>query len=277
MTGHLLTHHNVSDRGFTPLKITVAPNGARRGRKDHQKLPIAIDEIAVTAKQCADAGADEIHLHVRDAQGMHSLDAGLYREAIAAIAQTSPDMTVQITTEAAGVFSVTQQLEVLECLQPRAASVSVREIARDIDLAPRLYGVAREADIAVQHILYDPADAALLSEWQAEGFIAQEGCDVLLVLGRYAPPEVARVEDLSAFVSAVVPLCESWTVCAFGKTEHAVACAAMQMGGHVRIGFENNLCRPDGTLAEDNAENIRRTVSAASAMGRSLLKKASTT
>lgn len=265
----------VSWQAAGPLKITVAPNGARRGRIDHPKLPITTEEIALTAQKCAHAGADEIHLHVREGDGTHSLDVERYREAISAIATSAPDLTVQVTTETAGRYEVSEQLEVLEMLRPRAASVSVREIARDPNLAPRVYAFAQEAKIQVQHILYDLHDLAILEDWHKQGVVSQYSCDVLLVLGRYAPPNPAQVSELIPFVEAAEQVADRWTVCAFGQNEHAVAEAAINLGGHVRIGFENNICRPDGSLADDNAENIRRAVDTARALGRPLLKEVS--
>ena len=92
----------------------VAPNGARRGKADHPALPITIDDIVATATACHSAGADALHLHVRDEQGAHSLDAGRYLETLAALSSALPDMPVQITTEAAGVFDVATQMK---CLQ----------------------------------------------------------------------------------------------------------------------------------------------------------------
>ena len=60
----------------------VAPNGARRIKKDHPAVPLTINETVETAKACYKEGAEAIHLHVRDENGQHVLDAGLYKEAL---------------------------------------------------------------------------------------------------------------------------------------------------------------------------------------------------
>ena len=84
-----------------PFIVMSAPNGARRGKDDHQSLPITPDEIAACAEDVADAGASIIHLHVRDEHGAHSLESDRYRAAIAAVRERVGDgMVVQITTEA---------------------------------------------------------------------------------------------------------------------------------------------------------------------------------
>ena len=94
-------------------KLTVAPNGARRRRTDHPALPMTTSEIEKTAFACYQAGADEIHLHVRENDGSHSLDTGRYQEAIDAITNIVPLMAIQITTESAGKFSVVDQYNYL--------------------------------------------------------------------------------------------------------------------------------------------------------------------
>ncbi|TCL00463.1 uncharacterized protein (DUF849 family) [Shimia isoporae] len=249
-------------------RITVAPTGARRQKTDHSALPLTISEIAETARDCDRAGADGIHLHVRNSDGSHSLDTGLYREAIGEIERLAPDMSVQITTEAAGLFEVPAQLACLSDLAPAAASISVREIMRAPDLARRVYATANDAGTEVQHILYDTNDIATLRHLLDNGTVPSSMRDVILVLGRYAPPRPARTTELAPFVSALGNDFPSWTVCAFGAGEHAVMLEAAAMGGHLRVGFENNICRPDGTLAASNAENIARISTALRATSR---------
>ena len=83
--------------------IAVAPNGARRSRKDHPALPVTLDELVETAAACARAGAAMIHLHIRDVYGEHSLDPVRYRHAITAIRERVGDnMLIQVSSEAAG-------------------------------------------------------------------------------------------------------------------------------------------------------------------------------
>lgn len=88
---------------MTPLVLTVAPNGARRGKADHPNLPLTPEEIAREAARCCEAGATMLHLHVRTQDGRHTIDPALYREATLAIRRTVGErMVVQIATEAVG-------------------------------------------------------------------------------------------------------------------------------------------------------------------------------
>lgn len=232
--------------------VLVAPNGARHGQGDHPALPISIVEIVETARACHAAGADGIHLHVRNRSGAHTLDAGLYREAIAELRQVAPQMDIQITTESAGVFDVQAQLDCLQLVHPEWASISVREIARSPKLAPRVYALCADQGTRVQHILYDAADAELLTRWQNSGVVDSDQLDRLLVLGRYATAQESVPDDLDAFPSSVDP----WMVCAFGAQEHMCLQRAALRGGDVRVGFENSLTSANGDAWTDNAASV---------------------
>jgi len=103
------------------LIVAVAPNGARRSKADHPALPLTAAEIGREAARCRDAGAAIIHLHVRDRDGRHLLDADAYREAIAAVRRAAGDeIIIQVTTEAAGRYAPETQRAVMRELHPEA-------------------------------------------------------------------------------------------------------------------------------------------------------------
>jgi len=232
--------------------ILVAPNGARRGGGDHAELPVSVEQIVETAAACFAAGANGLHLHIRDTKGLHSLDAGCYLETLSEVSATVPDMDLQITTEAAGVFDVQTQLDCLQQVCPQWASISVREIARAPELADRVYGLCADQGTRVQHILYDAEDALLLTQWQREGIVRPAQDERLLVLGRYSTGQQSVPQDLEQFPETAVP----WMVCAFGAREHDCLEHAARCGGDVRVGFENSLTDRDGTPWNDNAASV---------------------
>ena len=111
-----------------PLMIAVAPNGARKTKQDHPALPTSAQELAATARECREAGACMIHLHVRDKKNGHTLDPILYEEAIRAIRNEVKDgLILQITTEAVGIYNAGEQIEVVKAVRPEAASIALRE------------------------------------------------------------------------------------------------------------------------------------------------------
>jgi uncharacterized protein (DUF849 family) len=237
----------------------VAPNGARRGKADHPALPVTIQDTVDAAKASHVNGANALHLHVRDANGAHSIDAGLYLEALKEMSLQVPDMRVQITTEAVGIYDVTAQLECLKQVRPDWASISVREIARAPELAERLYATCAEQGTEVQHILYNTDDVELLGEWQSRGIIDVDSHtkqdSVLFVLGRYTDGQLSDPADLDPFLAAM-PDVQNWMVCAFGPHEHACLAAAARHGGDVRVGFENSLTNAQYSIHKDNASSV---------------------
>jgi len=253
-------------------QIMVAPNGARRQRRDHPALPLSPAELAQEAADCHRAGAAALHLHVRDAQGRHSLDAGRYREAMAAVAEAAPAMAIQITTESAGIYTPDQQFACLQALRPAAASVSVREMAQAPEIATRAYALCAETGTQVQHILYGDSCVAQLQTWYRAGVIPDAMRDVIFVLGKYAPPVLAQPQDLSGFLSATRTMDLNWSLCAFGRQERACLLAGIAAGGNPRIGFENNVEKPEGDPLATNAASVAALVTAASAAGHILRK-----
>lgn len=253
--------------------ITVAPNGARRGLADHPALPVSIDAVAATAAACHAAGAGTIHLHVRDDAGAHSLDAQRYVAAIRAVeAATGGAMGVQITTEAAGCYDVAAQRALLEQVAAQAASVALRELVPDPSeeaATAAALTAAAERGIALQYILYEPGEIAWLADLVVRG-VVPAGFEVLFVMGRYdaggSDPE-RLVDWLWAWQASGLAGQAPWMVCAFGPSETRVLAAALALGGKARVGFENNLHRPDGTVAADNAERVAAIAGLAAAMG----------
>lgn len=233
----------------------VAPTGARRTKADHPALPITLAEILETAAACHQAGADALHLHVRDAAGLHTLDAGRYREALDELHNILPGFPVQITTEAAGLFNVQAQLDCLKSVKPKWASISVREIDRSPERAGAVYGACADNGTVVQHILYGPQDAALLAQRQMQGIIRPDQNDVIFVLGRYSANQTSDPRDLQPFLTAAHGRA-NWMVCAFGSQEHRCLKDAARRGGALRVGFENNLTDGDGRPFADNAASV---------------------
>ena len=251
----------------------MAPNGAYKQPADHPALPITPQALAATARACLDAGAAMIHMHIRDAQGRHSLDVDGYREAWRVVREAvGTDMVVQITSEAAGVYRAPEQIAMVQALRPEAVSIGLRELDQpeigDAGLAHFFTGLVRD-QVMVQVILYDVADLRRWQALRAQGVVPEAPWFLLFVLGRYSAGQTSRPQDLLPFLAAHDGG-EPWAVCAFGATENTCIAAAAAFGGHARVGFENNLLTRDGHTAPDNAALVRQAVVSAQTLGRPL-------
>ena len=257
---------------WEPLVIAAAPNGARKSKADHPALPVTPEELAVTASDCLDAGASMIHLHVRDAQGRHSLDAELYRTAMSAIRRAVGDqLVIQVTSEAAGVYQPPAQIEQIKLLRPEAVSLSVRELIplrSELSLAAEFFAWLAAEHVATQYILYSADDISFYRELSLAGVIPPVPHWLLFVLGRYDTGFTSSPVSLLPFLSTSHLQHIPWAICAFGRMEHVSAACAATLGGHVRLGFENNLYLKDGRIAASNAQLIAQMVDVAAAIGR---------
>ncbi|SOZ38713.1 3-keto-5-aminohexanoate cleavage protein [Cupriavidus neocaledonicus] len=258
----------------SPLIVTVAPNGAYKRASDHPAVPLTAAALAAEARACLDAGAAMMHMHVRDAQGRHSLDVQTYRDALAAVRGAVGDaLLVQVTSEAAGVYQAAEQMAMVRALRPEAVSVGLREVAvpqlADSELAAFFNWLARER-VMTQVILYDAADVRRWQQMRARGMVPPGAWSVLYVLGRYAAGQVSSPHDLLPFLQAAAEGGEAlpWAICAFGREENACVTAAAAFGGHVRVGFENNLLLRDGSLAPGNHALVAQAVQGGLTLGR---------
>ena len=252
------------------IAITAAIVGAEVTRAQNPHVPYTAAEIAAEAKRCVAAGASIIHLHVRDEGGRPSQDEALFRAAIDAI-RAACDVVIQVSTGGAVGMSLETRLGGLACA-PEMATLNcgsvnfgdevfqnslpdMREVARRI----RGHGIVPELEL---YELGHLDNARLLAR---EGLLTPPHW-MQFVLG--VPGAVgARESVLRFFVSELDAGCH-WGVAAVGRQQFPMAELAIALGGHVRVGLEDNLYLERGVLAAGSAPLVERVVSLAKAHGR---------
>jgi 3-keto-5-aminohexanoate cleavage enzyme len=252
-----------------PFAIAVAPNGARRTKADHPRLPISAAEIARDAAEALEAGAAMIHLHVRDREGRHTLDADLYREAVEAVRNAvGDDLVIQVTTEAVGRHEPHEQIAVIDALRPESVSIALREILPengDERTVAALFERMERTGTLHQIIIYEAGELSRLKNLATRGVLPDGPLAVLAVLGRYFETG-ASDDEFDAFMAAGIEN-HRWMACAFGPRESEFMQRAAEAGGHARVGFENNLWLPGGTLAQSNAALVSAAATSAGIRG----------
>ena len=241
--------------------LMVAPNGARKVKKDHPEVPLTIKETVQVAKNCFEAGAKAIHLHVRNDKGEHVLDAGLYKEALKELEFQVPNMHIQVTTEAIGKYSPDDMRKLAYDVTPPGTSIGTSELIpsrkptiEDI----KLYKYLTEAGTKIQHILYNPDDIDLLIDLLKKSEIPVDGVWCLFVIGHYTG-KISYPEKIPEFIEKmkVNNVNFDWAICAFAKEEMSCLEKAVSLGGKIRVGFENSIFMPDGEIAPDNHSKIK--------------------
>ena len=163
-------------------------------------------------------------------------------------------------------------------LRPEAVSLALAELIPDEDAsseAAAFLAWLKHERIAPQYILYAPDEVVRFHDLRARGVIPQRRPFALFVLGRYAEATEAQPRDLLPFLAVHDAACP-WAACAFGRSEAACVLTAAGLGGHARVGFENNLWRADGSLAASNAELVEQVAAGARLLGRDLADVATT-
>lgn len=251
--------------------IMVAPNGGRRGKDVHPAIPLTAEEIVRDAMECARAGAAAMHMHVRNNDLGHTINPECYQAVLDQVrGAVGSDLILQVTSESGGIYGREEQMDMVRRLRPQAVSMAIAELLPegvDEDAAREFFRFVQDERIAPQFICYGRQDVERLFDLRRRGTIPFARPFALFVLGRYTDGQQSDPADLAPFLEALGEEDLPWAVCAFGQRELECVEAAVRAGGHVRVGFENNVHRPDGTLARSNAELVSLTARRIRALG----------
>ena len=273
MGGHSLTKS-------APLIITVAAVGAELSRDQQPNLPITPEELAADAVACREAGASIYHLHVRDEAGNPTMDVETFRRAADAIAAAT-DLIVQFTSGGAVHDDAEARMAPLE-LQPEMATLTTGTVnfgdevfSNPLPLIVRLYNRMRELGILPEFEIFDAgmigaADRLYADHGAASGDSHHRHFD--FVLG--VPGGMPAWPDALDFLTSHIPTDSTWTATGIGSAHLPVTEKAIELGGHVRTGFEDVRWFARGELATSNAQLISRVAEMARAAGRPVAEPA---
>lgn len=250
--------------------LTAAIVGAEVTRIDTPYLPITAAEIAQEAKRCGDAGASVIHLHVRDAAGGASQDGKLFRDAIDAIRATT-DAVIQVSTGGAVGMSIDERAQPLD-QSPDMATLNCGTLnfGDDVFVNTRpqirdLLGRIRGAGLVPELECYEVGHLDEALALHAEGLLLAP-LHFQFVLGIRGG--IGAREDTLRYLISQVPAGASWGAAAVGRHQRPMTELAMRLGGHARVGLEDNIYLEKGVLAEGSAPLVERAASYARALGR---------
>ena len=259
-----------------PLIVNAALTGMVPSKDDNPSVPVAPDEIAEDAACCVEAGATVVHLHARDADGNATYRADVYAEIVAKVRERCPDVIVCVSTSG----------RVFKTFEERSAVLDL-----DGDLKPDMASLTLGSlNFPAQASVNDPDMIRGLAERMAERAIVPElevfdlgmvdYAHFLLARGvlrtaalRQRPPRIARhtlrdTGHLAAVVDAL-PAGSTWAGAGIGRFQFFVNGLAVAMGGHVRVGLEDNLWLDrEKTRQATNLALVERLVRLAEAHGR---------
>jgi len=244
------------------LIITAALTGAEVTREAQPALPISPEEIGLAAAECAEAGASIVHLHARLADGTPTQEPTVYRQIIDEINKRC-DVIVQVSTGGALGMTAAERMAVLS-LKPEMATLSMGSVNFGSDVfmnTPadmQLFAkTMRELGIKPELEIFDSGMLSSARHWLQKGLL-DEPVHVDFVLG--VPGAMAGTPEALMYLRAQLPASATWTVAGIGAAQLPLTTLAIVLGGHVRVGFEDNVYYRKGVLASSNAELVRRVV-----------------
>ncbi len=254
--------------------ITVAPTGAWPTKQDNPNIPFTPIEIAEDVYRCWQAGAAICHLHMRDENGKGTMNTDRFEETVSLI-RSKCDIVINCTTS--GDLEATDELRMahLPLVKPEIASFDCGSMnwmhnslfinhplfLEKLGRLMQTYNIQPEIEIFDAGMIYN-------SLHYLEQGILKAPLLYQLVLGA-AGGTAATIENL-VYLKGLLPPGANWSAFGVGKAHIPIMLATLALGGHIRVGMEDNVYFAPKTLAESNAQLVSRAVSIITAAGKAV-------
>lgn len=250
--------------------LTAAIVGAEITREQTPHLPITPQEIADEAARCREAGVAVIHLHVRNDDGTPTQARDRFAQTMELIRKKT-DCIIQVSTGGAVGMPIDERAQPLEC-KPEMATLNCGSLnfGDDVfvntrpqirDLAARLKGAGAVAELECYEVGHVEEALALA----AKG-VVERPLHFQFVMG--VAGGIGANEANLRHMIAMMPRDASWAVAAVGRFQQPMTELAMRLGGHARVGLEDNIYLTKGVLSEGSAPLVARAATYARSIGR---------
>ena len=252
------------------LIITCAVVGAELSKEDYPYLPTTPKEIAESAKDAVEAGATIIHLHVRDEEGKPTQRVDIFEDVTKKI-RKSCECIIQYSTGGAVGTPLDERCAPLK-LKPDMATLSMGTMNFGPDIFENtehtICTIARaiqENGVVPELEIFDYGMMDTVERFLKKGFIPEK-FHVDFVLG--VPGGMSgEIKNLVLLKDRLRPG-QTWTVAGLGRFELPLSAHAIAMGGHIRVGIEDNIYYRKGELTKSNAQLVDRVVRIAKELDR---------
>ena len=256
------------------LIITAAICGAEVTKENNPNIPYTVEEIGKEAESAYNAGASIIHLHVREDDGVPTQNEDRFRVCIEEIKRRCPDVIIQPST--GGSVGMTNE----ERLQPIYLEPAPEMATLDcgtmnfggdeifVNTENTIIHFAEEMNkrgIKYELECFDKGMVDMALRLHEKGYI-KSPMHFNFVLGVIGGIN-ATPQDLIYLINSI-PKESTFTVCAIGKYEFPIVTLSIAMGGHARVGFEDNVYLSKGVVAKSNGELVEKVVRIAKEFGR---------
>lgn len=265
-----------------PTILSCAVTGNITTRQQHPALPVTPREIAEACIDAAKAGAAIAHIHVRDPEtGAPSMALPLYREVVERIRESGVDVLVNLTTGPGGRFVPSaddpkiaapgttllppeRRVEHIVALRPDVCSLDLNTMWSGSSVVintpanvARMARLIREAGAKPELEVFDSGDIHLAHQLLADGVLDSPPLFQIVLGVRYG---FASTPATLAYARSLLPPDAMWAAFGIGRMEFPMLAQAFLLGGHVRVGLEDNIYIAKGKLAPSNAALCEKAV-----------------
>lgn len=242
--------------------ITVAPTGAEHAKADVPNLPVTLEELVSTARDCERVGAAMIHVHIRGRDTRPTLDLGLLKETVAALREQT-QLIVQLSTGGAVTDPEADRLRVLDAM-PDSASCTMGTVNFGDDIFTNrwqfiveLHQRMQERGVVPEYEIFDIGQLASLRRLlDRYGMPAGGHVHVDLVMG--VPGGMPGDTETLAAALRLLPAGATFSATGIGRACLPVMLASLSAGGHLRVGMEDTLSYAKGEPVTGNAQLVAR-------------------
>ncbi|MBQ1332598.1 MAG: 3-keto-5-aminohexanoate cleavage protein [Lachnospiraceae bacterium] len=248
--------------------ITVACTGAWPKKENNPNVPMTPQEIADDVYDCWQAGAAVAHLHMRDDEGNGTMSADKFRETVTLLREQHPDCDIVLNLTTSGDLYATDETRQahLEELRPEMGSydcgsmnwlhsglfINSPKFLEELGKNMQEWGVKPEIEA------FDPGMIGNAAYYLKRG-VLKAPLHFQMCMG-CANGIPGSTKNLLFMVETMNQLCPGSTWSAFGVGHSAmeILYATVALGGHIRVGMEDNVMYSKGVLAESNRQFVER-------------------
>jgi uncharacterized protein (DUF849 family) len=253
--------------------ITAALTGAMTPKDKNPNIPLTPEEIAEDAYKCWKAGASVVHLHMRDDKGMGTMDKKKFKKTVDLIkSKPDCDLVINCTTSGDNRASGEERMAHLDYIKPELASYDAGSFNwmpfGIFDNSPqfleKLGLKMKELGIKPEMEIFDSGFMNIVEYFSKQG-VLEAPYHYQFVLGVLGGME-ASVKNLH-YLYEMLPEGATWSAFGIGKQHMPIMYATLALGGHIRVGLEDNIYYSKGTLAS-NVMLVERAVNAVKTFGK---------
>ena len=273
-----------------PVIIACAVTGSADTKGINPSVPVTPKEIADEVIAASKAGAAIGHIHVRDIKtGKASMEVGLYKEVVDRVRDSGCKIIINLTTGPGGRFvpsandpsqagpgssmkTPEQRVEHVQLCKPDICSLDVatmnfgdRPMVNSPEILNRMATLIEEAGVKPELEVFDTGHVRLAAHMIEKGVIKDRKPLFQLCLG--IPWGAPATPEAMSLMKSLVPSHGVWASFGISRTEFPMVAAATVLGGHVRVGLEDNLYIARGELAKGNAQLVERAAEIVNSVG----------